>query len=118
MLIRDIPKIMIICLLSTIIIEIFFAFLFKVRKKKDFLNIILVNMITNPIVVITSMYIGLKCGLIYRNISLIILEISTVIIEGFIYYKYLNYRKINPYLLSFLLNLLSYFIGEVYWRLV
>ena len=118
MLIKDIPKIMIICLLSTIIIETFFAFLFKIRKKKDLLNIILVNVITNPIVVIVSIYIGLRYGLVYRNISLIILEISTVIIEGFIYYKYLDYKKINPYLLSFLLNLLSYFIGEIYWRLV
>ena len=118
MLIKDIPKIMIICLLSTIIIEVFFSFLFKIRNKKDFLNVILVNMITNPIVVITSIYVGLKYGLSYRNISLVILEISAIIIEGFIYYKYLVYQKINPYLLSFLLNLLSYFIGEVYWRFV
>ena len=118
MLIKDIPKIMLICLISTIIIETIFAFIFKVRNKKDFLNIILVNIITNPIVVIIPIYIELIYGLTYRNISLIILEILTVLIEGFIYYKYLDYRKINPYLLSFLLNLLSYFIGEIYWRLV
>lgn len=118
MLIKDIPKIMFICLVSTIIIETLFAFIFMVRNKKDFLNITLVNIMTNPIVVIIPTYIGLKYGLTYRNIALIILEILTVLVEGFVYHKYLEYKKINPYLLSFLLNLLSYLIGEIYWRLV
>ena len=86
--------------------------------KKDFLNVALVNIMTNPLVVIISIYIGLKCGIFYRNIFLVVLEILVVITEGYVYSKYLDYKKINPYLLSLLLNLLSYFIGEIYWRLV
>ena len=118
MLISDIPFIMIRCLLLTIIIELLFSIIFKVKNKKDLLNIILVNIITNPIVVITPIYLNLKYGLVYRNISLIILEILTILIEGLCYKKVLNYKKINPFLLSIILNSLSYSIGEIinYWR--
>ena len=113
MLIRDIPYIMIRCLILTIIIEVIVSLIFKVKDKKDILNIILVNVITNPIVVIIPMYSYLRFGLIYRNISLIILEILTVITEGYCYKKALKYKKLNPYLLSLILNISSYFIGEV-----
>ncbi len=118
MLIKDIPNIMLVCLLSTIIIEIIGTFLFGIRLKKDFINIILANIITNPLVVIIPIIISLRYGLLYRNISLGILEILIVLVEGFLYQKYLSYKKINPYLLSFLLNLLSFLVGEIYWRLV
>ena len=118
MLIKDIPRIMITCLLLTIVIEVLFALLFKVRDRKDILNVILANIITNPIVVILPHYISFNYGFKLYDVILIILEILTVIVEGFIYQKYLKYKKINPYLLSLLLNLLSYFIGDIYWRLV
>ena len=113
MLIRDIPYIMIRCLLLTIIIEVLFFLLLKGRNKKDIINVILVNIITNPIVVIIPIYLNLRYGIIYRNISLIILEISIVLIEGFCYKKSLKYNKINPYLLALILNILSYSIGEI-----
>ena len=116
MLIKDIPFIMVQCLFLTIIIEVLFAILFKVRNKKDLINIMLVNIITNPIVVITSIYLNLKYGLLYHDISIIILEISTVLFEGYCYKKALNYKKINPFLLSLILNFLSYFIGKLIWR--
>ena len=118
MLISDIPKIMVMCLIITLVIELFFAWLFKVRKKKDFINVALANIITNPIVVITPRFISFNYGFYLYDICLIILEILTVIVEGFLYQRYLQYKKINPYLLSLLLNLLSYFIGDIYWRLV
>ena len=118
MLVKDIPKIMTTCLFLTIIIETFFALLFQVKDKKDYVNIVLVNMITNPLVVMIPFFLGFKLGLLYQNISLIFLEILTVIIEGLLYKKYLSYQKINPLLLSLFLNLLSYFVGEIYWRLV
>ena len=118
MLINDIPRIMVTCLLITIIIEVIFALLFKVRDKKDILNVILANIITNPVVVILPHYISFNYGFKLYDIVLLILEILAVIVEGFIYHKYLKYKKINPYLLSLLLNVLSYFIGDIYWRLV
>ena len=118
MLIKDIPKIMIICLLLTITVEIVFALILRVRKKKDLVNIILVNIITNPIVVIMPVFMDYQFGRLYYYISLVILEVLAFLVEGFIYKKYLEYKRINPFLLSLILNVLSYTIGEIFWRCI
>ena len=44
-------KVLIVCLLSTIIVEVIVSLLLKVRDKKDILNIILVNIMTNPLII-------------------------------------------------------------------
>lgn len=112
MIINEIPIIMIKCLLITIIIEISIAFNLKIKAKKDFINIILVNLMTNPIVVCIPVYINIKYGLFQRNIMIVILEILTIFVEGIVYKKYFKYNKINPYLISLILNLSSYIIGD------
>lgn len=89
------------------------SFLLKIRNKKDLINIVLVNVLTNPIVVTVPVYFNVQYGIFERKICLIILEIATIIIEGTIYKKYLNFKKINPYILSLILNLVSYLIGEL-----
>ena len=110
MLISDLPKVMLISLTCTLIIETTFAFILKYRGK-DLVNVLLVNILTNPllnsVIVAINYYYGLKA----RNISLIVLEILVVLIEGIIYQKYLNRRKINGYLLSLILNIASYGLG-------
>ncbi len=106
----ELPYYMVKCLLLTILIETFIAFLLGYRKK-DLLNIVLVNIVTNPIVVTIPVYFNVKHGVFERNISLAILEITTLFTEGFIYFKCLERRKINPFLLSLLLNLASYLLG-------
>jgi len=108
--ISDFPKVMIICLISTIIIECGIALIIGYRKK-DLLNVLLVNCLTNPIVSSIPVYFNYYHGVEARNTSLIILEILTLIIEGFIYVKVLKRRKINGFLLSLILNLSSYGIG-------
>ena len=105
--------IMIRCLICTIIIELIIGFILNIKDKKDIFYIILVNIITNPIVVLIPTIIYIKYGYIYRNIVLCILEILTVLTEGFIYYKVFKYKKINPFIISLLLNLSSYLIGEI-----
>lgn len=107
------PNIMIVCLTLTIIIELSLSFILRVKDKKDYLNIILVNMLTNPLLVSISTMIMYKHGLHLRNISVIIMEVMVVLIEGYIYKKYLKYEKINPFLVSLILNSGSYFIGGV-----
>ena len=110
MLISDLPKVMLISLTITLFIELSFAFILKYRGK-DLINVLLVNILTNPllnsIIVAINYYYGLKA----RNISLIILEILVVIVEGFIYHKYLTRKKINGFLLSLILNIASYGLG-------
>lgn len=113
MIINDLPLIMIRCLVITIFIEMFISYIFKVRNIKDFINILLVNIITNPMVVTIPVYINIKYGLFERNIILFLLEILTILVEGFVYKKYLDYRKISPFVLSIILNFSSYFLGEI-----
>ena len=108
--ISDFPKVMIICLTLTIIIECSIAYILGYRKK-DLLNVLLVNVLTNPIVSTFSVYFNYYYGLEARNICLLVLEIITFLTEGFIYYKVLERRKINSFILSLILNGSSYLIG-------
>lgn len=114
MYINELPFIMFKCLLWTILIECTLAFLLKIKEKKDYINIILANTITNPIVVTLPIFIYyFYFNYFYYRFTFYLLEIITVILEGFIYDKYLKYKKINPYALSLILNVSSYIIGEV-----
>jgi hypothetical protein len=102
---------MLICLSLTIVIEVLVALLLKVRNKKDILNIVLVNILTNPLLVSLTNLISINYGLELAYISLFTFELLAVFVEGFIYKKYLEYDKINHYLLSAILNLISYLAG-------
>lgn len=108
-----IPTIIINSLFFTILIEVCISLLFKVKNKKDILNIILVNIVTNPIVSLIPYVIGLYYGIKYRYIVLLLFEVFAFVFEGYIYKKYLNYNKINPYILSLILNISSYLLGIV-----
>lgn len=111
--IDNFPLIMIRCLLLTIAIETIVGLILGIRNKKDIFNIVLVNIVTNPIVVSIPILIYMYFGYKYEIISLYVLEVITVLVEGLIYYKVLKYKKINSFLLSLLLNLSSYLIGEL-----
>lgn len=110
--INELPLIMLICLSSTIMIELIMSLLLGIRNKKDILNVILVNIMTNPLVVSILMYITYN-RLFNTTISIIILEILVILTEGFTYKKVHTFDKINPYVLSLILNISSYFIGRV-----
>ena len=118
MFIEELPFVMLRCLIITIIIEVLTGLIIGIRDKKDLLNIVLVNILTNPVVVAVPVLILLVWGSTARWISLAVLEILTVIVEGFIYFKVLKYRKINGFLVSLILNLASYGIGELLNRFV
>ena len=109
--INNIPFILIKCLLLTITIELIIALILGVRDKKDIINVILVNVITNPIVVMSQILLYLRFGYIIETIGVIVLEILVVPVEGLIYKKVLDYKKINPILLSLILNMSSLLIG-------
>lgn len=109
--INDLPKYIIISLIGTILLELILSLCLGIRKKQDLLNIILVNILTNPIVVVIPFILNIYYGSVTRHISLAILEILAVFLEGYIYYKVLQDKKRNPYLLSLYLNLFSYLCG-------
>ena len=112
MLINELPKVMLISLSCTIIIEITLAIILGYRKK-DLINVLLVNILTNPL--LNSLLVGINYyyGLKARTIALVIMEILVVLVEGFIYQKYLERRKINGFILSLILNISSYGIGQL-----
>ena len=111
--INNLPFFLIRCLLLTIIIELIVALILGIRNKKDIINVILVNVITNPVVVMSQTLLYIKFGSNIEMIGIIILEILVVLVEGLIYKKVLDYMKINPLVLSLLLNASSFFIGEL-----
>ena len=108
----ELPYYMVKCLILTILIETVIAFILGYRKK-DLLNVILVNIVTNPIVTTIPVYFNVKYGVFERNIALLVLEITTLFTEGFIYLKCIERKKINPFILSLLLNLSSYGLGLI-----
>ena len=109
--ISDLPIIMIKCLILTIIIETIVALIIGIRNKRDIINVILVNILTNPLVVTLPF---LAYQVINKNVykpTLYVLEILVLFVEGFIYHKVLIFKRINPYIISLLLNVTSYIIG-------
>ena len=109
----DLPMIMIRCLLCTVVIETVVALLIGIREKKDILNVILVNIVTNPLVVVFPVAFEIQFGYQERMISLMVLELFAFLLEGFVYFKCFKYKKVNGFLVSLILNLSSYCLGEL-----
>ena len=60
--INSMPLITIKCLILTIIVELLVALILGIRDKKDIINVILVNIITNPVVVLTTVMLYMNFG--------------------------------------------------------
>lgn len=101
---------LVLCLTLTVLIEAVFALILGVRTAYGQLTVFLSNVITNPILncILTVVSFYISKSLYYP--FLIPLELIVVIVEGLIYRKMLSI-KINPFLLSLILNFCSYFIG-------
>ena len=94
----------------TILIEWGLSFIF-LKNKKDQKVVILAQIITNPtlnfVLLLNAYFFGANYYLLLG-----ILEISIIIIEAIIYKNYLSKKvKVNPSLLSLLLNTASLSIG-------
>ena len=79
-------------------------------KKKVFVPVVLVNVLTNPLVVyvysIMSVY-----SFEYKDIILIILELLVVIVEGFVYKYLLEINLKKAIIISFVSNAIAYLTG-------
>ena len=105
-----------ISLVLTIVFESGFFLAIGKRDKKDLLLLLLVNVITNPIVVLSFWLIVLFTNL-NPYIMLIPLELFAVLFEGYHYKKYgRSFRR--PYLFSLAANMFSFGIGELIQRLI
>ena len=98
-------------LILTIIIEVIMSLLLKIGNKEDIILIVLVNIFTNLLVTSLTFSFNYFYGLEYVYYVELLLELFAFISEAIIYKKYLNFKKINPYLISLVLNMSSYLIG-------
>ena len=95
----------------TIIIETLLAYILKIREKENLLNIIIINFITN---VALNIFIIISSILFNKLIiNIILLEILIIVVEGIFYKKKLSYKKINPFLISLILNTVSYLFSII-----
>lgn len=117
MILHRILSTILICLALTVIIEAAFAFIFGVRSGRGQLVVLLTNIITNPVLNCILTVVSFYLPLSYYNVFLVPLEVMVVFIEGFIYKKMLTV-KLNPFLLSLLLNVCSFFLGNIIYKFI
>ena len=99
-----------ICLILTLILELAAALVIGIRKGFDLLVITFTNTLTNPLAVLVGMLLSAFTG-IPRLIYIILIELLVFITEALIYKKLLYSRKLNPFIVSLILNGVSFFIG-------
>lgn len=109
---------MIINLVLTIIIEVSFSLILGIRNRKDIYSIIFINCVTN---IVLNYIMNIIKYFVYSNILIYIIltifEIVVVFIEYKYYKKYLEYKRINPLILSIILNILSFGFGLLIYNL-
>lgn len=100
-----------ISLTLTLVLELLFTLLTGKRNKKDYLLVCFVNIITNPVVVLTY-YIATYSFHLNPILIIIPLEILAVLVEAY-YYKTYGQDFKRPFLFSLFANTFSYGIGFV-----
>lgn len=96
-------------LVLTVALELGFFFLTGKRDKKDVSLVVLVNVVTNPAVVL-SYWLLIRYTNLPGAVMLIPLELFAVLCEGCYYKKYGRDFK-RPYLFSFAANAFSFGTG-------
>jgi hypothetical protein len=107
---------LIISLLLTILLETGFFLITGKRRQKDLRLVVLVNVITNPIVVL-SYWLAVRYTNWHPAAVLIPLELLAILVEGNYYKKYgQDFRK--PYLFAITANIFSFGLGVIIQQLI
>jgi len=99
-------------LFIVIISEVSLACLFGAKRLKDIITVVLVNILTNPPLVLWGVSMAMFFNN-YERIFIYIMEIFVLWLEGFIYYKCKTFGSKNAYLISSVLNVTSFALGEL-----
>jgi hypothetical protein len=98
-------------LLLTLILEVCFALLYRIHDKRDLGLLILVNILTNPLVVM-SYYLVIHYSHLNRIAVVVVLELLAILTEGYYYRTYgKTFRR--PMLFALYVNLFSFCIGQL-----
>ena len=101
-----------ISLISTLLIELPILFMLGVRSRRDILVAVYANVLTNPVVVfLANLLFVFYPSYAWGGISL--LEMSAFLTEGFVFKSCFSQKNLNPWVLSFLANLISFETGIV-----
>ena len=103
-----------ISLLLTLLLECIFAFVWGIRGKKAFLLVTLVNIVTNPVAVLSYWLYGLYVGKALFAVQIGI-EIVVVTVEALIYRSFAReeaFELKRPVLFAVFANMLSW--GSVF----
>ena len=97
----------------TLILELAAGVLLGYRSGRDLLLIFLVNVLTNPLLglILDGIYLGL--GIFPGWLILLPLEGAVVLSEGMLYRRRLSRESMNPFLLSLILNAISFLGGRM-----
>ena len=105
-----------ISLALTLALEIGFFFLIGKRNKRDLLLVVMVNVLTNPVVVLLYWLVVLYTGW-NTTIIKIPLEVFAILTEGFYFRKYgQNFKR--PFVFSLAANMFSFWVGIFLQRLI
>ena len=99
-----------VCLLLTVILEEAAALIAGVRKGFDLTVILFTNILTNPIAVLSGLLFEAYTS-IPKAVYIIFIEAAVFITEALIYRKLLYTKKPSPFILSLILNGVSFLIG-------
>ena len=112
----DLPFALAISLVLTIFFEAGFFLTIGKRNKKDLLLVVLVNMLTNPAVVLLYWLMSIYTDW-NRALAMIPLEISAIIVEGHYYKRYgQSFRR--PFAFSLVANAFSFSAGFIIQRML
>jgi hypothetical protein len=95
--------------ISTLIIEYIILKLLFI-KRKVFMPVLLVNMLTNPLIVYIYNIMSLF-SFEYKDIVTLFLELLVVIVEGYIYKYLLEIKWEKALIISFISNAIAYLTG-------
>ena len=98
-------------LLLTLVLELGTGYLYGIREKKDIVLLTLVNILTNPLVVL-SYYLVVHYSNMNRIAIVIVLEVMAIITEGY-YYRTYGKTFTHPMLFALCANIFSFSIGQL-----
>ena len=117
MVVKQIILTLIVCLILTLVLEEITALIVGVRKGFDLTVILFSNLLTNPVVVFWGILLA-SFTKIPRPVYVIVLELAAFITEALIYRKLLFTKKPSPFILSLILNSVSFFAGTTLSSLI
>lgn len=105
-----------ISLLLTLVLELLFALVWGKRSRHSLALVALVNLLTNPVVVLAH-HLALRFTHLPQLWVVLVLEVAAVAVEALCYRKY-GRDFTRPWLFAFLANAFSFGIGLVLNRFI